>query len=1664
MSWIGKVEKLVSSAGFQCDHDFEVVNDSTVYYIADGMYNDAAIAKLDLDTGQIETFLEMSDFLDENVAPSYDGAWDDLWHINAIQYLEYDDSFVLSLRNQSMVAKVDATTGEARWIFTPASGTNDDGSTWARQSRYSDIAVMPAADDAGFEWFYDQHDANVASYDADAGTLTLALFDNGTYRYNFGDDVNGNAYSRMVTYEIDENAKTARQVLSWGEQRGSELYSWWYGSARVLDNGHFVGDFSVYNDTGHSHIVEVDENSKLVAEYQVNRAANGAYRATMLDLGDAFGNLALGGQDGSEVHRYVSGYWSASSLDVTGEFDSLSISDIFRDDDTFSLLGSLSVTSGSGLSQVAVVLSGDQGTYEFEAIACGGYNRFYALGLPLQSLPDGTYSVYLEATAGDGTCITQSLDKSLQVGATASTTIATATNIPDSSQEAILESLTASAAQSTFDGMTVVQDPFGISPLTAMALFSTDDMCSVHVTAHGKDSSDDVSYDVEGTRALHEVPIVGLYYNDTTEVTIQLTHADGSTEAKQLSLTTGTAPNTNKICNIEVSYDEADESQIAPGLTFCAPSGGTYFYAVDKTGAIRWYYAYSGNIGIDGVSFTQNDHLLVLDGGRGAEAETNNFGAQEIDLLGRVYSEYFLPNMSFHHELKELSDGNLIAAATDYSKDTINDVVVKIDRSTGAILQRWDMDEILGRYGISRLGTPSFELPALVDDSGQTYNRNWFHNNCVLYDESDDSLILSSRHQSAVFKIDAATGDVKWVLSDPECYEGTGLEQYLLTPVDSSVDASEFEWQYGQHAPMICSDGDIALFDNGNYRTKLAEDRTFAPSNYSRVVKYHVDESAMTVSQVSEFGEELGGEHFCALIGDVDELGEGHYLDTFGGHCLTGPDGEVSDSSGAPYMKGALYEVEDGKVIWQLSSTPNLPIRSSAIYRSERVNLTTLAYTYDSSHGQQWLGDAGEATSAELDTSQFVEGLSNVTLSKATNEGNRIVLTGTVANPLSVSKLYVGVTGSDGGETCYPVTVAANGSFTARLPQGIGIWESGRTFRLYAVMSDGLKLCCDVDYEVSGMGTFAARIDGESTLAAGSSESYSLSLSPSEGIDKAASWQSSNSEVLAVDAAGNAKALKPGVAVLSASSSDNGTSAQMVVTVTGTAISDSSLTLRRDESYALSVASLGAADTGDVSWWSSDESVATVDSNGLVCGVEPGECIVYAKASGTIVKATVKVTSTLADGVYTIASRLDESMVLDVAGGSSSNGANVQLYKDNASDAQQFRIEYEGAGKYTISSLCSDKLLDVQWGSTDSGANVWQYEANGSLAQSWYIDVDGGGYWTITSALSGMAIDVADGHSSSGTNIQVYNPNGTKAQQFRMVKRFADGIYSIESKLKSNMVVDISDASSEQANVQLWASNRSDAQLVLIRYAGEGAYEIRSLCSGYAFDVADGSTDIGANVQQYYPNGTVAQRWYLRANDDGSYKIVSALSGHCLDVANGSATRGANIQVWRDNGTAAQSFDLVSAGTTVSLQSAIDESYCLDISGGSSSAGANVQLYRSNGTAAQKFYLSQTLDNGSRYLLPLTGFCSLDVDGAGTAPGTNVQQWRINGTDAQRWYMSYCGSGKYELVSVATGNALDVSSGVAASGQNVQTWTKNGTDAQRFKLVSEKAFAAAALR
>ena len=141
----------------------------------------------------------------------------------------------------------------------------------------------------------------------------------------------------------------------------------------------------------------------------------------------------------------------------------------------------------------------------------------------------------------------------------------------------------------------------------------------------------------------------------------------------------------------------------------------------------------------------------------------------------------------------------------------------------------------------------------------------------------------------------------------------------------------------------------------------------------------------------------------------------------------------------------------------------------------------------------------------------------------------------------------------------------------------------------------------------------------------------------------------------------------------------------------------------------------------------------------------------------------------LEEGTYVVKSALDTSKLLDIAGGYTTNGANIQIYQYNGSTAQQFKIQYAGNGYYRIISAKTGKSLDIYGGYTNDGTNIQQYTWNGSEAQLWKIVDLRNGYFYIRSKL-GKGLDVYGGRSTSGTNVQLYSSNGSKAQSWVLKK------------------------------------------------------------------------------------------------------------------------------------------------------------------------------------------------------------------------------------------------------------------------------------------------------
>ncbi|HUJ73924.1 MAG TPA: aryl-sulfate sulfotransferase, partial [bacterium] len=145
-----------------------------------------------------------------------------------------------------------------------------------------------------------------------------------------------------------------------------------------------------------------------------------------------------------------------------------------------------------------------------------------------------------------------------------------------------------------------------------------------------------------------------------------------------------------------------------------------------------------------------------------------------------------------------------------------------------------------------------------------------------------------------------------------------------LTPVNFTG------WQYGQHAPMITSQGDILLYDDGNFRAQPPNATTADSANYSRAVQYHVDQQAMTVSQVWDFGSPstVAQTLYTGFLGDADEMPQtGNVLTTFGAISYIG--GQATNN----LVARVIESTKSGQVVFQL----NLGVDSSDPAQQQRL-------------------------------------------------------------------------------------------------------------------------------------------------------------------------------------------------------------------------------------------------------------------------------------------------------------------------------------------------------------------------------------------------------------------------------------------------------------------------------------------------------------------------------------------------------------------------------------------------------------------------------------------------------------------------------------------------------------------------------------------------------
>jgi len=128
---------------------------------------------------------------------------------------------------------------------------------------------------------------------------------------------------------------------------------------------------------------------------------------------------------------------------------------------------------------------------------------------------------------------------------------------------------------------------------------------------------------------------------------------------------------------------------------------------------------------------------------------------------------------------------------------------------------------------------------------------------------------------------------------------------------------------------------------------------------------------------------------------------------------------------------------------------------------------------------------------------------------------------------------------------------------------------------------------------------------------------------------------------------------------------------------------------------------------------------------------------------------------------------------IDVAGGGTSNGTNIQQWFYYASNNnERFQVTHLGGGWHWISPvIATGQAIDVSGVSTANGANIhiWQY--HGGNNQQWRFEHVGNGYYKIIARHSNKCLDVAEISTADGANIHQWDClSGAQNQAFQLVQ------------------------------------------------------------------------------------------------------------------------------------------------------------------------------------------------------------------------------------------------------------------------------------------------------
>ena len=371
----------------------------------------------------------------------------------------------------------------------------------------------------------------------------------------------------------------------------------------------------------------------------------------------------------------------------------------------------------------------------------------------------------------------------------------------------------------------------------------------------------------DNTSSTHEHQLIGLVPGESNTITLSAKDSDG-TLLEQVEFTVE-APQLSSGYPTQIEKNTENDTELSEGLymTFGLNySYDGYSFLIDNEGTVRGELPLDGDM-IENIMFYDDAMFYSVDLSK----------AVRIDRLGKVIAVYEFPEYELHHDYVLNSDGEIIALATEYAKDSVEDIIIAIDLESGDVEKIIDFDEVMGDY-------KALTQPYSADSMWGSQDWDWLHFNSIQL-VNEDEMILSSRETSTIMKFDNIYDDITidYFIGPENVWADTAYSQYLLTKegnftnaagqhnvvyeTDDSLEEGQYYlyfynnnfWSYESRSESISgSDGNSTSFqDDGNsisYYTRYLVDEN--EGTYQLVDSLSVPYSSI-VSSVQWYGDEL---------------------------------------------------------------------------------------------------------------------------------------------------------------------------------------------------------------------------------------------------------------------------------------------------------------------------------------------------------------------------------------------------------------------------------------------------------------------------------------------------------------------------------------------------------------------------------------------------------------------------------------------------------------------------------------------------------------------------------------------------------------------------------------------------------------------------------------